>query len=62
VRREEYGQGKGGTEVILYAIERGGHTWPGGDQYLPAWIIGKTSRDIDVNEVIWNFFKKHPTK
>jgi polyhydroxybutyrate depolymerase len=59
VRREEYGQGKGGTEVILYAIEGGGHTWPGGHQYLPAWIIGKTSRDIDANEVIWDFFKKH---
>jgi len=59
VRREEYGQGKGGTEVILYAIEGGGHTWPGGHQYLPAWIIGKTSRDVDANEVIWSFFKKH---
>jgi len=59
VRREEYGQGKEGTEVVLYAIEGGGHTWPGGQQYLPAWIIGKTSRDIDANEVIWNFFKRH---
>jgi polyhydroxybutyrate depolymerase len=43
-------------------MEGGGHTWPGGHQYLPAWIIGKTSRDIDANEVIWNFFKKHATK
>ncbi|NMD03070.1 MAG: phospholipase, partial [Bacteroidales bacterium] len=48
-----------GTEVILYAVEGGGHTWPGGFQYLPAWIIGKTSRDIDANEVIWAFFKRH---
>jgi len=59
VRREEYSGGKDGTEVILYAIEGGGHTWPGGYQYLPARIIGKTSKDIDANEVIWNFFKKH---
>jgi len=59
VRREVYGQGKEGTEVILYAIEGGGHTWPGGQPYLPERIIGKTSRDISACEVIWEFFKKH---
>jgi polyhydroxybutyrate depolymerase len=48
-----------GTEVILYTINGGGHTWPGGFQYLPVWLIGRTSRDIDANEVIWNFFRKH---
>jgi polyhydroxybutyrate depolymerase len=59
VRRETYGPCGHETEVLLYAIEGGGHTWPGGDQYLPARIIGKTSRDIDANEVIWDFFKRH---
>ena len=59
VGKELYNQCRENSEVILYAIEGGGHTWPGGHQYLPAWIIGKTSRDIDVNEVIWDFFKKH---
>ncbi|MBM4277175.1 MAG: phospholipase [Deltaproteobacteria bacterium] len=59
VRRQAYGPCGEGAEVVLYAIEGGGHTWPGGDQYLPAGIIGRTSRDIDANEVIWNFFKKH---
>lgn len=59
IRREIYSDGIEGTEVILYAVEGGGHTWPGGFQYLPSWIIGKTSKDIDSNEVIWNFFKKH---
>ena len=54
-----YLNGEEGTEVILYSIEGGGHTWPGGFQYLPVWIIGKTSRDLDANEVIWSFFKKH---
>ena len=48
-----------GTEVVLYIVEGGGHTWPSGLQYLPARVIGKTSRDIDANEVIWSFFKKH---
>ncbi len=59
VRREAYVPCGHETEVVLYAVEGGGHTWPGGDQYLPARIIGKTSRDIDANEVIWDFFKRH---
>jgi len=24
------------------------------------WFIGRTSRDIDACEVIWDFFEKHP--
>jgi polyhydroxybutyrate depolymerase len=59
VTRKQYINNLDGTEVILYTIEGGGHTWPSGLQYLPAWIIGKTSRDIDANEVIWSFFKSH---
>ena len=59
VLRKEFAKGIDKTEVILYKIDGGGHTWPGGLQYLPAWLIGKTSRDIDANEVIWNFFKRH---
>lgn len=59
VRREAHGPCRDGTEVILYAIEGGGHTWPGGQQYLPARIVGRTSKDIDANEVIWSFFKRH---
>ena len=59
VRREYHGHGEGGTEVILYAIEGGGHTWPGGSQYLPAFIVGKTSRDIDACSLIWRFFMEH---
>jgi polyhydroxybutyrate depolymerase len=62
VREEVYGQGKDGTEVILYAIEGGGHTWPGGLQYLSEAVIGRTSRDIDADVVIWDFFKRHSLK
>lgn len=58
VTRKEYVNEDDGTEVILYVIEGGGHTWPGGLQYLPARVIGKTSRNLDANEVIWAFFKK----
>ncbi len=45
------------SAVALYLVAGGGHTWPGGLQYLPAALIGKTSRDIDAGEVIWSFFQ-----
>ncbi|MBG0859663.1 MAG: phospholipase [Bacteroidales bacterium] len=59
VTRKEYFNGAGGNEVVLYLVDGGGHTWPGGFQYLPEWIVGKTSKEIDANEVIWSFFRKH---
>lgn len=46
--------------VVLYTIEGGGHTWPGGRQYLPRGIVGRVSRDVNANEVIWQFFAAHP--
>jgi polyhydroxybutyrate depolymerase len=62
VRRVSYSPCRDGTEVIVYAVEGGGHTWPGGQQYLPARFVGRTSRDIDANEVIWSFFKGHAVR
>jgi polyhydroxybutyrate depolymerase len=59
VTSEEYINRNDGTEVILYSVDGGGHTWPGGFQYLPSFIVGKTCRDFDACEVIWSFFKKH---
>lgn len=48
------------TEVILYTVVGGGHTWPGGSQYLPRVLVGPVNRDIDASEVIWTFFANHP--
>lgn len=59
VRKEVYTGCQGGAEVVLYAVEGGGHTWAGGLQYLPERIIGKTSREFSASEVIWQFFKQH---
>ncbi len=42
--------------LVLYRIENGGHTWPGGSQYLPKRIIGSVNRDINATQVIWAFF------
>ena len=48
-----------GSEVRGYTIEGGGHAWPGGMQYLPAAMIGKTSHNLDASETIWEFFAAH---
>ena len=42
------------------AGDRGaGNTWPSGGQYLPEKQVGKTSTDLDADEVIWKFFAAH---
>jgi polyhydroxybutyrate depolymerase len=53
VTRSTYGKG----QVQLLSINGGGHTWPGGTQYLPKTLIGNVCRDFDAAEVIWDFFK-----
>lgn len=50
--------GKDGSEVCLITIEGGGHTWPGRETN-PAFL-GATALDLNANEVIWEFFRKHP--
>ena len=48
---------KNNSEVIFWLIKGGGHTWPGGLQYLPEAIIGRTSQQINASEEIWKFFE-----
>ncbi|MDI6773301.1 MAG: PHB depolymerase family esterase [bacterium] len=62
VRRETYGGCSEGAEVVVYVVEGGGHTWPGGLPYLPERVIGRTTRDIYANEVIWDFFRRHAVR
>lgn len=47
------------TEVVFYEIDNGGHTWPGGKQYLPQAVVGRTSRGLDASKVIAEFFLAH---
>lgn len=47
-----------GSEVQLYEILGGGHTWPGGNQYLAERIVGKVSRELNASETIWKFFSR----
>lgn len=52
-------QGNAEHSVALVTIKDGGHTWAGADAFNVGLPIGKTSRDIDANEVIWQFLSKH---
>lgn len=56
--RKTYGGGKDGAEVVLIVIEGGGHTWPG--RQPPLAYLGKSTKNISANDVMWEFFKKHP--
>lgn len=44
-----------GAQVALYGVKGGGHTWPGGEQYLSEKEVGKTSNALNANETIWSF-------
>lgn len=53
--------GAQGSEMVLYTIHGGGHTWPG--SALTPWagiVLGNTCADFDAGEVIWEFFARHP--
>ena len=52
-------QGEGGPEVALVTVKDGGHTWPGADAFNIGLPIGKTTRDVDANELMWQFFSRH---
>lgn len=60
VTRKTYGGGKDGSEVVLVVIEGGGHTWPGQEPRLKA--LGKSTKNISANDLMWDFFVKHPMK
>lgn len=54
VTKSYYGFCDDSTEVILYTVNNGGHTWPDA-----AINIGVTNRDFNANSEVWNFFKKY---
>ena len=51
--------GEHNSEVVVYSIEGGGHTWPGGPQYMPVFLVGKASHNLDATQEIWKFFQRH---
>lgn len=53
-----------GSEVVLCTIEGGGHTWPGGayTKETERWrqAVGPLSHDLSANDLLWEFFQRHP--
>jgi polyhydroxybutyrate depolymerase len=47
-----------GTDVVLYKLADGGHSWPGG-QPVPD-PLGPTSQSLNATKKIWHFSKEHP--
>ncbi len=47
-----YKNGKEGHEIEHYKIIGGGHTWPGAS-------FGRSNKDIDASELVWEFFSKY---
>jgi polyhydroxybutyrate depolymerase len=57
VTKKTFGGGKDGAEVVLVVIRGGGHTWPG--RAAPA-ALGRATRNVSANDLIWDFFRRHP--
>jgi len=47
------------SKVRLYIVYGGGHTIPGGAQYLPQFIVGRVNKDINCAEEAWKFFQSN---
>jgi polyhydroxybutyrate depolymerase len=58
-RVEHYAACRNGADVILYAIEGGGHHWPNGDEPFRLEPRGNVPRDFDAADAIWSFLKAH---
>lgn len=57
VERKTYRSADGEADVVFYNVEGGGHTWPGG-RFQPEFLLGKTSRDFNATQAMWEFFEK----
>lgn len=56
VDKFHYGPGDDSSEVVLYKVTNGGHSWPGG---FPVPNLGNTNMDINATHEIWHFFRNH---
>jgi polyhydroxybutyrate depolymerase len=61
VTRRTYTNCADDAAVVLYTIQGGGHTWPGGTP-LPKWFVGRTTHSVDATRLMWMFFREHPLR
>ena len=57
IRHERYTACQGGAALDLYEVIGGGHTWPGGPQYLSEDTVGRVSRELVAADTIWAWFE-----
>jgi polyhydroxybutyrate depolymerase len=57
IRRLAWSGCEAGSDVVLYAVEGGGHTWPGAAAELAP--LGETTREISATDLILDFFDAH---
>ncbi|MEQ8924853.1 MAG: PHB depolymerase family esterase [Fulvivirga sp.] len=48
---------EGEVPVKLVQVVNGGHTWPGANDFNIGYPLGKTTHDINMNELMWEFFE-----
>jgi polyhydroxybutyrate depolymerase len=58
VRRRTWSRCRPGGDVAFYIVDGGGHTWPGSPIDNPR--LGHTTRQINADELMWQFFEAHP--
>ena len=46
--------------AAFYAVDGGGHTWPGGES-MPKWLTGPTTQAVDATRELWRFFQRFTT-
>lgn len=57
IQRLSYPNCDGGVATVLYQVQGGGHTLPGGTQYAGERLIGPVSQDAHAGEMAWAFFE-----
>ncbi len=62
VQRTLCSDGARGSEVVLYAIQGQGHSWPGGRAGLRYGNVDPPSQEISASEVMIEFFMRHPKR
>ena len=51
---------KNGTEIILYKMLSGGHSWPGGEKLRK--FADNPVKNVSATDIIWDFFKSNPKR
>lgn len=59
VTRHVWSGGMNGHEIVAYAVNGGGHCWPGGNQFVVETTVGPVTHLIDATQIIWEHMSKY---